>query len=99
MWGHVVGGSSLGEDHHGGYCDDTANVIVSQAHQVDSGFHFDKGGDMLRPEPLDLVLIALVGILLFGANRLPETARSIGKAMREFRDAVSGKETETPGKN
>ncbi|CAG0947827.1 Sec-independent protein translocase protein TatA [Anaerolineae bacterium] len=54
---------------------------------------------MLRPEPLDLVLIALVGILLFGANRLPETARSIGKAMREFRDAVSGKETEAPGKS
>jgi sec-independent protein translocase protein TatA len=54
---------------------------------------------MLRPEPLDIVLIILVGVLLFGANRLPEAARSIGKAMREFRYAVSGKETETPGKS
>lgn len=54
---------------------------------------------MLRPEPLDVVLIILVGLLVFGANRLPETARSIGKAMREFRDAVSGKETEMPRKS
>lgn len=47
---------------------------------------------MLRPEPLDLILILLIGLLLFGANRIPETARAMGKALREFRDAVSGKE-------
>ncbi len=47
---------------------------------------------MFRPEPLDLVLIALVAILLFGANRLPETARAIGKAIREFKDALTSKE-------
>ncbi len=45
---------------------------------------------MLRPEPLDIVIIALVAMLLFGANRLPESARSIRKAIREFRDAVTG---------
>ena len=47
---------------------------------------------MFRPEPLDLVLILLVGALLFGANRLPEVARAMGKAIREFRDAQAGKE-------
>ena len=47
---------------------------------------------MLRPEPLDLVLILIIGLLLFGANRLPETARAIGQAMREFRKAVNGKD-------
>ena len=51
---------------------------------------------MLRPEPLDLVLILIVALLLFGANRLPETARAMGKAIREFRDAVSGNDTDTP---
>ncbi len=30
---------------------------------------------MLRPEPLDIVIILFVAMLLFGANRLPETAR------------------------
>lgn len=44
---------------------------------------------MLRPEPLDFVIIALVAMLLFGANRLPETVRSIGKAIREFRVAIT----------
>ncbi len=47
---------------------------------------------MFRPEPLDLVIILVVAFLLFGANRLPETARALGKGIREFRDAVSGKE-------
>jgi sec-independent protein translocase protein TatA len=51
---------------------------------------------MLRPEPLDLVIILIIGMLLFGANRLPETARAIGKAMREFRDAVNGKDETKP---
>ncbi len=47
---------------------------------------------MLRPEPLDIVIIVLVAMLLFGANRLPESARSIGKAIREFRSAITGQE-------
>lgn len=47
---------------------------------------------MFRPEPLDLVLILLVALLLFGANRLPETARAMGKAIREFKDALAGKD-------
>ncbi len=47
---------------------------------------------MLRPEPLDLVLILIVAFVLFGANRLPEMARALGKGIREFRDAVTGKD-------
>jgi len=38
----------------------------------------------------ELVLILLVVLLLFGAKRLPEMGRSLGKGMREFKDAVSG---------
>jgi sec-independent protein translocase protein TatA len=49
---------------------------------------------MFRPEPLDLVLILLVALLLFGANRLPETARSIGKAIREFRAGIAGEDAQ-----
>ncbi len=47
---------------------------------------------MFRPEPLDLIIIGLIAMLVFGANRLPESARSIGKAIREFKAAVTGKE-------
>ena len=50
---------------------------------------------MFRLEPLDLVLILIALVLLFGANRIPEVARGIGAAMREFRDAVTGKDSES----
>ena len=50
---------------------------------------------MFRPEPLDLIIIAVIAILIFGANRLPEVARGIGQAMREFRNGITGKDTET----
>ena len=51
---------------------------------------------MFRPEPLDLVLILIAALLLFGANRLPETARALGKGIREFRDAIAGKDEAKP---
>ncbi|MBI5034583.1 MAG: twin-arginine translocase TatA/TatE family subunit [Chloroflexi bacterium] len=54
---------------------------------------------MVRPELSDILIIVLIALLFFGANRLPEAARSIGKAIREFRTAVSGKETNAPKKN
>ena len=44
---------------------------------------------MFRPEPLDLLLIAIAAMLLFGANRLPEVARSMGKAIREFKAGLT----------
>lgn len=50
---------------------------------------------MLRPEPLDIIIIALVAMLLFGANRLPESARSIGKAICEFKAAIAGQEDDS----
>ncbi len=54
---------------------------------------------MFRPEPLDIVLIALVAMLLFGANRLPESVRSIGKAIREFKAALAGQAEDDPSKS
>ena len=35
-------------------------------------------------------------LLVFGAKRLPEMGRSIGKGMREFKDAVTGIGDDTP---
>lgn len=58
---------------------------------------------MFRVEPNDIIIILIVAFLLFGGiNRLPETTRAIGKAVREFRFALAGKETNadtktTPG--
>jgi sec-independent protein translocase protein TatA len=40
--------------------------------------------------PWELVLILLVLLLVFGAKRLPEMGRSLGRGMREFKDSVQG---------
>ena len=42
----------------------------------------------------ELVLIMFIVLLLFGANRLPELARGLGKSVREFKKAASGVEEE-----
>ena len=41
----------------------------------------------------EVIILLLVILLLFGAKRLPELARGLGKGINEFKDAVnSGKE-------
>ena len=40
----------------------------------------------------EIILLLLVALLLFGAKRLPEIGRSLGKGMREFKDSVGGKD-------
>jgi sec-independent protein translocase protein TatA len=39
--------------------------------------------------PMELIFIFLVVLLLFGAKRIPEIARGIGRGIREFKDATS----------
>ena len=40
----------------------------------------------------ELLLIFFVILLLFGAKRLPEIGSGMGKAIRGFKDATSGKD-------
>jgi sec-independent protein translocase protein TatA len=40
----------------------------------------------------EMLIILVVLLLLFGARRLPEMGRSLGRGMREFKDAVTGME-------
>jgi sec-independent protein translocase protein TatA len=42
------------------------------------------------PGPLELAIILMVVLLLFGAKRLPEIVRGVGEAIREFRKSISG---------
>jgi sec-independent protein translocase protein TatA len=44
--------------------------------------------------PLEIALLLLLALLLFGAKRLPEIGRSLGRGMREFKDSVTGNENE-----
>ena len=42
----------------------------------------------------ELMMIMFVILLLFGANKLPELAKGLGKSVREFKKAASGVEEE-----
>ena len=46
--------------------------------------------------PWQIILLLLVALLLFGAKRLPEIGRSLGRGMREFKDSVSGHDDPRP---
>lgn len=40
--------------------------------------------------PTELIIIFLLIIVLFGAKRLPELARSLGSSIKEFKHATQG---------
>ena len=42
---------------------------------------------MGRFGPLEIALIVLAVVLLFGAKKIPELARSLGKGLKEFKKA------------
>jgi sec-independent protein translocase protein TatA len=39
--------------------------------------------------PLEIALIVLIFVLFFSAKRIPEMGRSLGRGMREFKDAIT----------
>lgn len=45
---------------------------------------------MFNIGPMELILILIVVLIVFGPGRLPDVARAMGKAVSEFRKASSG---------
>ncbi len=44
---------------------------------------------MGTPGPFEIIIIFLVILLIFGAKRIPEIARGLGRGIREFKSATS----------
>jgi len=42
--------------------------------------------------PAHLLIILVVALMVIGPGKLPETGAAIGRALREFRQAVDGKD-------
>jgi sec-independent protein translocase protein TatA len=40
--------------------------------------------------PLEIIVVLIIALVVFGPKRLPELGRSLGKGIREFRGSVSG---------
>ena len=45
---------------------------------------------MPTPGPLEIVILLVIVLLIFGPKRLPDLGRSLGRGMREFKDSISG---------
>jgi sec-independent protein translocase protein TatA len=41
---------------------------------------------------VELIIILVVVLIVFGPKRLPDLGRSLGRGMREFKDSVTGKD-------
>lgn len=40
--------------------------------------------------PLEIIIVLIIALVVFGPKRLPELGRSLGKGIREFRGSVTG---------
>lgn len=48
--------------------------------------------------PLELAIVLIIALVIFGPKRLPELGKSLGRGMREFKDSITGasKDEEQP---
>lgn len=44
--------------------------------------------------PLEIVVVLIIALIVFGPKRLPELGRSLGKGIREFRGSLGGDDDE-----
>jgi sec-independent protein translocase protein TatA len=42
--------------------------------------------------PVELIIVLVIVLVIFGARRVPEAGKNLGKGMREFKDAITGKD-------
>ena len=49
---------------------------------------------MWTPGPLEIIVVLVIVLVIFGPKRLPDLGKSLGRGMREFKDSVTGKDKE-----
>lgn len=46
--------------------------------------------------PLEIVVVLIIALIVFGPKRLPELGSSLGKGIREFKGSLSGENDDEP---
>jgi sec-independent protein translocase protein TatA len=44
--------------------------------------------------PLQIIIVLIIVLLVFGPKRLPEMGRSLGRGIREFKDSITSRDDE-----
>ena len=47
--------------------------------------------------PMEIGIVLIIALIVFGPKKLPDLGKSLGKGIREFKSSVSG-EPEAPGR-
>jgi sec-independent protein translocase protein TatA len=48
--------------------------------------------------PMEIMIVLVIALVVFGPKRLPELGKSVGKGIREFRGSVSGEHDDSEDK-
>jgi sec-independent protein translocase protein TatA len=54
---------------------------------------------MPRIGPLEIVIVLVIILIVFGVGRLPEIGGGLGKGLREFRNSVKGDDSSDDAKD
>jgi len=46
--------------------------------------------------PLEIAVVLIIVLIIFGPKRLPELGQSMGRGIREFKSSISGDKQESP---
>jgi sec-independent protein translocase protein TatA len=46
--------------------------------------------------PLEIVVVLIIALIVFGPKKLPDLGHSLGKGIREFKGSISGESDESP---
>ena len=47
--------------------------------------------------PLEIIIVLVIVLVIFGPKRLPDLGRSLGGGMREFKDSITGNKKDDDG--
>jgi sec-independent protein translocase protein TatA len=45
--------------------------------------------------PMEIIVVLIIALVVFGPKRLPELGKSLGKGIQEFKGTISGEKTDS----
>jgi sec-independent protein translocase protein TatA len=44
--------------------------------------------------PMELIIVLVIALIVLGPKRLPDAGKSLGRGLREFKGAISGRDSD-----